>query len=70
MDDEQIRHHIEGTRQARRLAARILAACWPGGSADRSERAALAWVRRWRPERAGVTLPACSCATGRCGVCN
>jgi hypothetical protein len=75
MDHDEIREHIESAarqevRDAHRLTARLLRACWPGGSADRSERAALAWIARWRPERTGAPIPACSCATGRCDVCN
>jgi len=52
------------------LAARMQRICWPGGSADRSEPAAIAWVRRWRPARAGAPVPLCSCAQGRCVMCN
>jgi hypothetical protein len=50
---------------ARRLADR----CWPGG-ADRTEPAALEWLRRWGP-RAAQPLPlACECRAGRCELCN
>jgi hypothetical protein len=41
--------------------------------AARSDRAvppARAWLRRWRPRAAPLLPPACSCAVGRCGVCN
>jgi hypothetical protein len=75
MDHDELSHHLEAASaregpHAGRLTARILGACWPGGPSDRLERAALAWVRRWRPERFGASVPACSCATGRCLVCN
>jgi uncharacterized protein YgbK (DUF1537 family) len=43
---------------------------WPGGSADRSEPAALEWVRRWGPGRLTASPLDCSCAQGRCAVCN
>jgi hypothetical protein len=48
---------------------RLVARCWPGGD-DRSEPAARAWVRAWRPARAMARVPVCRCASGRCGVCN
>jgi hypothetical protein len=69
MDDDEIRRHLE-PGAAGAMTARLLHACWPGGPHDRTERAALQWLRRWRPERLGAALPVCSCATGRCTVCN
>jgi hypothetical protein len=56
--------------ETRRLTSRIAARCWPGGGSDRSEPAAVAWLRQWRPSKVGAKLPACSCAAGRCPVCN
>ncbi len=53
-----------------RLTARMLGECWPGGASDRTEPAARAWLRGWRPSRLGATIPACSCTDGRCRVCN
>lgn len=75
MDEDELRQHIEaavpgGGDDARRLAALILGACWPGGPEDRTERAAIHFLRHRHPSRAAVELPACSCATGRCLVCN
>lgn len=52
------------------LASSLLSRCWPGGTSDRTETSALAWVRQWGPRAAGATPPACSCAQGRCAVCN
>jgi hypothetical protein len=52
------------------LVARMQRSCWPGGSADRTDPAAIAWVRRWRPARSGAQVPVCSCAQGRCIMCN
>lgn len=74
MSDDAIRHHITAcaTRsdaETAGLAARFAGACWPGG-ADRTQPGALGWVRRWRPGRLEAVLPACSCAGGRCVVCN
>ena len=74
MHDDAIRRHIEALdartdAQAESLRARIEGACWPGGG-DRLDRAALEWLRGWRPERLGARLPACSCAAGHCVVCN
>ena len=72
---EELRHHIDsaaprGGTESRRLAALIVSACWPGGPEDRTERAALDWLRRWRPEQIHAELPACSCASGHCVLCN
>ena len=69
MTREELRHHIDsaaprGGSESRRLAALILSACWPGGLEDRTERAALDWLRRWRPEQIHAELPTCSCSTG------
>jgi hypothetical protein len=75
MPNEPIRQHIEALAsrspaETSDLTSGILRNCWPGGGEDRTQPAALAWVRRWRPERLGATLPACACAAGRCAVCN
>jgi hypothetical protein len=73
MDRNELRQHIEsaaprGGPRAIRLASLILGACWPGGPADRTERAALEMLRRWTSAEA--ELPVCSCSTGRCVLCN
>jgi hypothetical protein len=75
MDRDELQHHIEsagpfGASDSRRLASLIIGACWPGGPADRTERVALEWLRQWRPEQTTAELPACSCSTGRCMLCN
>jgi hypothetical protein len=60
-----------GTRtdeQASALHAELARQCWPG--ADRREPAAAEWLRRWSPRPGLVPSRACSCAAGRCGVCN
>lgn len=74
MADDQIPQHITAcaartAAETTDLTARILDACWPGG-ADRSEPGAFGWVRHWRPGRSEAKLPACSCPTRRCLVCN
>jgi hypothetical protein len=75
MDRDELRYHIEsaaplGRTDPRRLASLIVGACWPGGSEDRTEPVALDWLRHWHPERIAAELPACSCATGHCVLCN
>jgi hypothetical protein len=75
MDREELRQHIDSAgpgagQEARRLATLIVGACWPGGLEDRTERVALEWLRRWRPQQMAAKLPACSCSTGHCVVCN
>jgi hypothetical protein len=74
-DEDRIRKHI-ATVDARDDAAtqtlirRWQRACWPGGSGDRTEPSARRWLERWRPARAAAPVPSCSCADGRCIVCN
>jgi hypothetical protein len=75
MHDDFIREQIQSgavrdVRAAHTVIGRIAVACWPGGTADRIEPGALAWVRRWRPARTSGTLPKCSCGAGHCAVCN
>ena len=75
MDQNELSEHIRavsdrGAAQTRGHTARLISACWPGGSHDRADRAAVQWLRRWRPQRAGTTLPACTCRAGHCAVCN
>ena len=61
-----VRDHLETTE----FAATMLSRTWPGGHGDRSEPVALEWVRRWGPSRLTGAPYACSCAKGRCTVCN
>jgi hypothetical protein len=76
MDDPTPLHeHIESIatrsdRAADRLATTLLHRAWPGDSADRIEPAALEWVRRWGPARLAPDALSCSCAVGRCALCN
>jgi hypothetical protein len=56
--------------ETERLAAMLRSWCWPGGAADRREPGALEWVRRWGPSRLTAEPLDCSCAGGRCAVCN
>jgi hypothetical protein len=71
VDQERLRDHVrQSTADPSGLTARIFAGCWPGGADDRLERAALPWVRLWRPARAATPVPVCDCAAGHCDVCN
>jgi hypothetical protein len=75
MTREELQHHIDSAaprsgKDTERLAALIVSACWPGGSEDRTQRAALDWLRQWRPDQIAAELPACSCPTGHCVLCN
>lgn len=47
----------------------LLSRCWPSGG-DRSEPAAIKWLREWGPSRAVLGPLECNCAAGRCAVCN
>ncbi|HZE03985.1 MAG TPA: hypothetical protein VE127_02105 [Solirubrobacteraceae bacterium] len=74
MGSEELSVHVMiisagGLAQARELTSSIVASCWPGGTQDRIDPAALGWLRRWRP-RSATALPTCTCETGRCRVCN
>jgi hypothetical protein len=75
MSDESIHQHIEAAAsrpatETSRLITRIVNSCWPGGADDRVEPGALGWISRWVPAKSGATIPTCSCAAGRCFVCN
>jgi hypothetical protein len=73
--DDDVLAHIASIatrthRDAQQLTETLRARAWPGGTDDRSEPGALAWLKRWRP---GVPAPipaVCGCARGRCLVCN
>jgi hypothetical protein len=71
---EPVRRHIDliagrSHADATRLARHLHDGCWPGGG-DRSEPAALEWVRRWAPATRAAPSPVCSCAHGCCAICN
>jgi hypothetical protein len=49
----------------------LVRGAWPGGPADRRDPVASEWVRRWGPGTLDAShLGDCSCAAGRCAVCN
>ncbi|WP_372790419.1 hypothetical protein [Paraconexibacter sp.] len=56
--------------EARQVQELLKRRCWPGGFADRLERSALPWLRRWRATAGIPVLTACDCASGRCATCN
>jgi hypothetical protein len=59
------------TLQTEWVTHALVRSAWPGGLADRRDRAALEWVRRWGPHATGGPfIDDCSCAQGRCAVCN
>jgi hypothetical protein len=53
-----------------RLASMLGAHCWPGGILDRQDPLGIEPLRRWQPGGTTPPIPACSCARGRCAVCN
>jgi hypothetical protein len=57
-------------RETRTLVLDLVRRSWPGGPSDRLQPTALPWVRRWGPNRMTPLPQACSCADGRCLVCN
>jgi hypothetical protein len=64
--DEPLHHHIQAIGSGR-YEARLLA---DAITSERTEPAALQWVRRWHPDAIGAELPSCGCAAGRCTLCN
>ena len=66
VEEISARTHAEGQR----LAGAFVLRAWPGGVGDRSERAALGWLKRWRPGAPKLEPLACGCSAGRCLVCN
>jgi hypothetical protein len=73
MTQQQLEAHLEAAAHATRarlLRRRLARGCWPGGLEDRSDAAALAWIRHWRPQRSVAPVPECSCQAGHCAVCN
>ncbi len=56
--------------EAERLATMLRTWCWPDDSTDRRVPGALEWVRRWGPNGQRAHSRDCSCAVGRCVVCN
>ena len=53
-----------------RLASMLGAHCWPGGILDRNNPRGRESRRGWQPGGTLPAIPACSCARGRCAVCN
>lgn len=54
------------------ILSHLLEECWPGGLADRTDVAALAWLLGTKDGLAPIARiePSCTCRTGRCGSCN
>jgi hypothetical protein len=74
-DDDALAAHIESIAArndftAGRLARMLARHAWPGGGSDHHSPAAVEWVRRWGPRGLTPLAPECSCAQGRCAVCN
>jgi len=51
------------------LTARLRERCWPGGD-DRTDALAREWLRHRGPQAATPSSDGCTCASGRCRVCN
>ena len=58
----------ERTQAQGDLLAATLAARW--STSDRHEPAAHEWLKRWTPKPAHFVSPTCTCASGRCLLCN
>jgi hypothetical protein len=61
---------VSGTGARDKLAQVLFERCWPGGAGDRLDPVAIEWVRRWRRTTLVAAQIDCSCAHGRCGICN
>lgn len=55
---------------ADRLADALFVRCWPAGAEDRLDPIAIEWVRRWTSRTLIAAKLDCSCAHGRCAICN
>jgi hypothetical protein len=53
-----------------RLASELSTWCWPGGVADRTEADGRGWIRRAGPACLDSVVVECTCAQGRCTLCN
>jgi hypothetical protein len=51
------------------LVQKLAGGCWPRGG-DRHDPVAAQWLRRWSPASMGAEAAGCSCAAGRCSICN
>jgi hypothetical protein len=75
-NDDRIPAHIEAVGaqakgQTPGLLSGLAHGLWPGGTADRRpESFALQLLRRWGPSSPTPVFLPCSCAAGRCAVCN
>ncbi len=74
-DPALVTAHVEAlsrrsSGEAMALLESLYARCWPGGADDRLDRVAVEWVRRWAPSTLAAAEVRCSCADGRCAVCN
>jgi hypothetical protein len=58
----------ERTQAQGDLLAATLADRW--SASDRLEPEAHEWLQHWTPKAATFVAPACTCAAGRCLVCN
>jgi hypothetical protein len=58
-----------GRAETAALATALRRGCWPGGG-DRTDATSREWLRRWGPRGVTPATPLCSCAAGRCSVCN
>ena len=57
-------------RETDGLTTMLRSWCWPGGGADTREPGAVEWLLRWGPDGQSKQPLDCSCAAGRCFVCN
>ena len=48
---------LDNAGRAKRYLGELLDRSWPGGTADRSQPAALEWLRLWQPQQLIVSPP-------------
>jgi hypothetical protein len=53
-----------------KFAGLMLRWAWPAGHDDRFDPIGIDWDRRWAPYSVAAEPLECSCAEGRCTVCN
>jgi hypothetical protein len=59
-----------GAAQADGLLSGMTHRFWPGGTSDRTVPSARRWLSRWSPRRVELPQRECTCAAGRCELCN
>lgn len=64
---EDIRHHLDRAARLREPGSTVIT---PQHDGERFDPVAARWLARWRPQPVTLQPPSCTCADGRCEICN